>query len=96
MEEAFYPFLTKVQEQILGPLVALIALAAFIVFIWGMIEFLIGASDEEKRRTGRQHMLWGIIGLAIVFGAQVIVIIIGKIATQLVGTGPVLGGGTGR
>lgn len=69
----------KVESQIIDPIITLIAFAAFILFAWGVVQFIAGAGDEEKRRTGRQHMLWGIIGLAIVFGARVIVTILGNI-----------------
>ena len=72
-------FLGWVQEQILNPIITLLALAAFILFVFGVVEFIMGAGDEEKRRTGRTHMLWGIIGLAILFGAKIIVTILAKI-----------------
>lgn len=72
-------FLTKIQTEILNPLITLVALAAFIIFAWGLVEFIRGAADAEKRRTGQQHMLWGIIGLVIIFGAQVIVTILKNI-----------------
>lgn len=85
--EGFNTFIAKVQDQILMPIITLLALAAFLVFAWGLVEFILGAGDEEKRRTGRRHMLWGIIGLVILFGARILVTIIGAIATGLVGTG---------
>ncbi len=44
-----------------------------------MFEFIRGADNEEKRKTGQQHMIWGIIGLVIMFGAGVIVKIMQKI-----------------
>ncbi len=39
---------------------------AFIVFIWGVFQYFIaGGADEEKRDTGKQLMLWGIIGFFV-------------------------------
>jgi hypothetical protein len=39
---------------------------AFIVFIWGVFQyFILGGSDEEKRKNGQQLMLWGLIGFFI-------------------------------
>ena len=78
---AFDSFIGRVQDQILEPIVALIALAAFLVFAWGVIEFILGAGDEERRRTGRRHMMWGIVGLVIVFGASIIVRILTNIVS---------------
>lgn len=75
----FDRFLERVQENILMPIITLLALAAFILFVFGVMEFVMNAADEEKRRSGRQHMMWGIIGLAILFGARIIVTILGSI-----------------
>ncbi len=58
------------------PLVTLISLAAFVLFVWGVVQFIAHAEDEEKRKTGQQHMIWGIIGLVIMFGANAIIAII--------------------
>jgi len=72
----FQTFIGKVQEQILTPIITLLSLAAFLLFLWGIVEFIAGAEDEEKRRSGQQHMIWGIIGLVIIFGANAIVSLI--------------------
>jgi uncharacterized membrane protein YidH (DUF202 family) len=66
-------FLAKVEAAILVPLITLLSLIAFVLFVWGVVQFIAGAEDEEKRKTGQQHMLWAIIGLAIMFGANAIV-----------------------
>ena len=62
------------------PLISLMAMAAFVLFTWGVVQFIGGSADEEKRRTGQQHMIWGIIGLVIMFGANAIVAIISNTA----------------
>lgn len=72
----YQQFLAKIQEQILTPIVTLLALAAFVLFVWGVVQFIAGADDEEKRKTGQQHMIWGIIGLVIMFGANAIIMLI--------------------
>ena len=69
-------FLAKVEAQILMPIVTLLTLAAFVVFVWGVVQFIASAEDEEKRKTGQQHMIWGIIGLVIMFGANAIIAIL--------------------
>lgn len=35
-----------------------------------------GADSEEDLKTGKRHLLWGLIGLLIMFGAQGILMII--------------------
>jgi hypothetical protein len=69
-------FIGKVEQAIINPLITLIALAAFVVFVWGVVDFIGGAANEEKRKTGQQHMLWGLIGLVIIFGAKAIVMLL--------------------
>ena len=73
---AFDTFLINVQKEILDPLITLIALAAFVIFVWGVVEFIRGADATEKRQEGQRHMVWGIVGLVILFGANAIINII--------------------
>ena len=41
---------------------------AFAAFVWGMVKyFFINAADEGKRAEGRQFILWGIIGMVVLF-----------------------------
>ena len=41
---------------------------AFITFLWGVYNyFILGATDEKNRADGRQFVLWGIIGFAVIF-----------------------------
>ncbi len=66
-------FLGKVVVQIINPIILLLAAAAFVLFLWGVFEFIKGAGDEGKRAEGKQAILWGIIGLVIIFGAYGII-----------------------
>jgi hypothetical protein len=44
----------------------LIALA-IVVFFWGVISYVIGA-DEEAKTKGRDKMIYGLIGVAVIVG----------------------------
>ena len=57
--------INKVIEQIINPLIPVLIGIGLIVFFWGIIQFVLNADSEEKRSTGRQHMMWGIIGLFV-------------------------------
>ncbi|MDB5237372.1 MAG: hypothetical protein JWL88_474 [Parcubacteria group bacterium] len=76
MDDAFHTLLGKIEDQILTPIVSLIALAAFILFIFGVVKFIRNAGDSKARAEGQQAMIWGIVGLAIMFGANAIVALI--------------------
>jgi hypothetical protein len=73
--------LKKMINQILGTLNVFIVLLFSIVtiyFIWGVITYVRAAGDEEAIKKGKQHMIWGIIGMAIMSGAFGIINIIVK------------------
>lgn len=54
-------------SNIVQPLIQLMFVIAIVVFIWGVVEMIISASNEEARSTGTKHMMWGLIGLFIMF-----------------------------
>lgn len=59
----------KIVSYIVNPFIELLFGIAFIVFLWGVFQFIWGASDPKKREDGRKHMIWGIIGLFIMLTA---------------------------
>lgn len=62
-------FLTNVVTQIINPIIVLLAAAAFVVFLWGVFEFVRKAGDATERTKGRDAIIWGLVGLVIIFGA---------------------------
>jgi hypothetical protein len=66
-------FLGKVVTQIINPIILLLAATAFVVFLWGVFEFIAHAGDETHREEGKQAILWGLVGLVIIFGAYGII-----------------------
>jgi len=69
---SFDTFVAKVDTLIVNPLIYLLFALALVYFLWGMAEFLMGGDNEEKRSVGKSHMLWGIVGLAIMMGVWTI------------------------
>jgi len=49
---------------------------AVVFFLYGMLEFLFNQANEEKKTSGKSHMLWGIIGITIMMGVWAILGII--------------------
>lgn len=72
----FNSFLTKVEDQVLTPIISVIALAALLLFVFGVVNFIRNSADSTKRAEGQQQMIWGIVGLIILFGANAILTII--------------------
>jgi len=49
-------------------IVPVIFALAFLVFVWGIVNyFFISGGDETKRAEGRQFTMWGIIGIVVLF-----------------------------
>lgn len=48
--------------------VPIIFTLAFAAFIWGVVSyFFLHGSDEGKREEGRKFVLWGILGMVVLF-----------------------------
>jgi len=67
------PLLEHIKTEIVNPLITLLAVSAFAVFLFGLLMFIINSGDAEAREKGKRVMLWGVVGLLIIFGAWAIV-----------------------
>ena len=52
-------------KGILNTLIVVIIGLAVVVFLFGVFKFITAAGDEKKRAEGRQMIIWGLIGLAV-------------------------------
>ncbi len=68
----------KINQFIVNPLIGFLFALAFVVFLWGTAQFVFQADNEAAHTQGKQHMIWGIIGMVIMFGAFTIMSIIGN------------------
>jgi hypothetical protein len=57
--------LNRIITEILNPLIGLMFAVAIAVFIWGIVEFIWNADNEQKRDQGKRHIAWGLFGLLI-------------------------------
>ena len=70
----FQCFLFKIQQVLNSVLPVLIALGV-IYFVWGVVQYVINDSEEAKKK-GKDRMIFGIIGLAIILSLWGLVYII--------------------
>ncbi len=61
-------FIMNVNKLIINPIIVLLFVLALAYFLWGVFQFIANGENEEKKTTGKMHMLWGIIGLTIMMG----------------------------
>lgn len=58
-------FLFKVNDAIVNPIIALLFTVALVVFIWGVVKMIRNSDSETELATGKNNMLYGIIGMFI-------------------------------
>ena len=73
---AFGNVVNPIITAIVDPAIELMALVGVVVFIWGVVEMIANGSEPESRAVGQKHMLWGLVGMAIMLSAWAIVYII--------------------
>ena len=67
---AYCSTINALTSNIINPSLLLLSGAALIIFLWGIVEFLIALSHGEKGTgEGKQHMLWGMIGMFVILSA---------------------------
>ncbi|MFA6999749.1 MAG: hypothetical protein WC241_01400 [Candidatus Paceibacterota bacterium] len=63
--------MASINRVIINPLITFLFALAIIYFIYGLAKYLLSPDNEEIRKTSKQHMLWGVVGMFImvaVFG----------------------------
>lgn len=61
-------FLQNVVTELFSPLYQLAVAITILYFLYGVMRYVIdlNASNADKQKTGRSHLLWGMVGLFIV------------------------------
>lgn len=63
-------FLNSVNAVIINPLIILVFAIAFLIFFFGIFQFVGAAGREgEERDKGKKKILYGLIGMFIMFSA---------------------------
>ncbi len=50
---------------IIDVIIPLLITLAVLMLMWGIVQFITAAGDEEKRKKGRELIIYGIIGLFV-------------------------------
>jgi uncharacterized membrane protein YidH (DUF202 family) len=65
-------FIGKIDTLIINPLILFLFALAMVYFLYGLLEFILNQENEEKKTSGKSHMIWGVIGIAIMLGTWTI------------------------
>ncbi|MCF7898396.1 MAG: hypothetical protein K9L31_00400, partial [Candidatus Pacebacteria bacterium] len=62
MEKNADVILDKIVTEIFTPLYQLVAAIALLYFLYGVAKFIYDARNPTDKNTGKQHLLWGMVG----------------------------------
>ncbi|MBV9159285.1 MAG: hypothetical protein JO019_01655 [Candidatus Kaiserbacteria bacterium] len=74
--EAASALLGKIVQYVINPAILLIFAAGFVLFLWGLVLFIWNLQSGEASNPGKQHMLYGLIGMLIMVSVYGIVTLI--------------------
>ena len=58
-------FIINLNKVIINPLIKLMAVAAMLVFVYGLFQYVRKADSDDARTQGQQHMIWGVFGFFV-------------------------------
>jgi hypothetical protein len=50
---------------IIDPAILVVFALGFFLFVWGLVEFMWKLNEGGENTEGKQHMIWGIVGMFI-------------------------------
>lgn len=66
-----------INKVVINPIIVLIFAVSLVYFVYGLVQYLVNPDNEEIRKSSKNRMLYGIIGLFImtaVFGIMNIIL----------------------
>jgi hypothetical protein len=66
----------RVSTYIIDPVLLVVFALGFTLFLYGLVEFLWKLNGEGDTKEGKQHMLWGIVGMLIMVSVYGIINVI--------------------
>lgn len=72
-------------DELINPLYKLATACAFIYFLYGGLRYVYELRNPDERSNGKRHLLWGTVGLFIIFSAGAIINFFGSLFGPLGG-----------
>lgn len=76
--ETIETLLGKIATNIVYPFVNFFLVLATVVFLWGVIQYVIAGDSSDKTEKAKRQIVWGLIGLTVMASAWAIVGVIQK------------------
>ncbi len=74
MTQPIQDLVFRISAAIINPFLALVFGAAFLLFAWGVVQFLIELNvGGGEKNVAKSHMFWGLVGMFIMVAAYAII-----------------------
>lgn len=83
LSESFKTFIGNVEKNIANPLIMLLFGIALVVFMWGVVKYIANADNEIDRKEGSNAIIYGIVGMFIMFSVFGLMNLVGATLTDL-------------
>lgn len=74
--EAGEEILQRIISYVIDPSLRVLFTLGLFLFIWGIVEFLWGVKNGEASQKGKDHMVYGLIGMLIMVSVYGIIALI--------------------
>lgn len=61
--------LYNINHFVLNPLIVLVFAVAFLIFFWGIFQFVNSETSEKARVEGKKKITYGLLGMLVMFSA---------------------------
>ena len=68
--------LERIVTYVIDPSVKVIFTLGLFMFFWGIVEFLFALREGKPSEPGKQHMIWGLVGMLIMVSVYGIIALI--------------------
>lgn len=69
MNQETFQIIANIKSYIFYPIIGFMFAIAVVMFIYGIVEYMLGAENPEKRDAGKKHMIWGVVGMFVMLSA---------------------------
>lgn len=66
----------RIVDMIINPILLGLMAFAFLVFVYGLVQFMWNLNEGGDNKEGKSHMLWGIVGMLIMISVYGIIAMI--------------------
>ena len=82
--QAAHALVDRIITYIVDPAILLIFSVGFLMFMFGLVNFIANPEDATRRQTGVRHMIWGLVGMFVMIAVNGIIdIVIGTFDLQV-------------